>query len=198
VDDDQVMRLLAHESLAGMGFAVEEAEDGERALTAFDRSRPDFVLLDVDMPGMDGFETCASLRQHSGGKEIPVLMATGLTDSETIEHAFRAGATDFIQKPIDWQLLKHRVRFLMRAYEAFSDLRQTLGDLRESQGRLANAQRLAQLGDWEWIPESSDMLWSEEVYRIFQIEPRAGASTYEAFMGVVHPDDRPILEKAMQ
>ena len=198
VDDDQVMRLLAHEALARMGFTVEEAEGGEQALTAADRSPPDFVLLDVDMPGMDGFETCASLRQRSHGTEIPVLMATGLTDSETIDRAFRAGATDFIKKPIDWQLLNHRVRFLMRAHEAFSDLRQTFTELGQSQDRLANAQRLAQIGDWEWIPESSEMLWSEEVYRIFQIERRAGASTYEAFMSVVHPDDRPILEKAMQ
>jgi diguanylate cyclase (GGDEF)-like protein len=198
VDDDQVMRLLAHEALARMGFAVEEAEGGEQALTAVDRSPPDFVLLDVDMPGMDGFETCASLRQQSGGTEIPVLMATGLTDSETIDRAFRAGATDFIKKPIDWQLLNHRVRFLMRAHEAFSELRHTLSELRESQDRLANAQRLARIGNWEWIPGSSEMLWSEEVYRIFQIEPRAGASTYEAFLSVVHPDDRPMLEKAMQ
>lgn len=198
VDDDPVIRLLAAQALATLGFQVEEAEDGESALAAVDRAAPDLVMLDVEMPGLDGFETCAALRQRPHGREIPVLVATGHTDVETIDEAFRVGATDFIKKPLDWQILQHRVRFVMRASHAFSELRSTLSDLRQSQERLANAQRIARIGNWEWTPGETEMLWSEELHRIFGVEPGPGASSYAAFLAVVHPDDRERLEKAMQ
>jgi diguanylate cyclase (GGDEF)-like protein len=198
VDDDPITRHLAGQAVVTAGFEAEEAEDGELALLAVDRSCPDLVLLDVGLPGMNGFETCIELRRRNATKEIPILIVTGSTDSETIERAFAAGATDFIRKPIDWQLLQHRVRFAMRASEAFSEVRHTLSELRLSEERLAKAQRLAHIGSWEWTPGSVDMLWSEEVYRILGIELRAGASTYEAFMRVVHPDDRTIVDKAMR
>jgi diguanylate cyclase (GGDEF)-like protein len=198
VDDDPLVRLLAGQALTAVGFAVEEAEDGESGLAAIEASRPDLVVMDVDMPGLDGFETCAELRRRTPGEEIPVLIATGLTDTQSIDRAFQVGATDFIKKPFDWQILQHRVRFLMRASGAFKDLRQTLSDLSDSQERLANAQRLARIGHWEWIPGEAEMLWSEETYRILGIDLRAGASTYEAFLGAVPTQDRPKLEKAIQ
>lgn len=198
VDDDPIARHLASEALFAAGFDAEEAEDGERALLAADASYPDLVLLDVEMPGLNGFETCTELRRRSPDHEIPILIVTSSTDSETIERAFAAGATDFIGKPVDWQLLQHRVRFVMRASNAFSEVRHTLSELRLSEERLAKAQRLAHIGSWEWTPGSVEMLWSEEVYRILGIEFRAGASTYEAFMRVIHPDDRPIVDKAMR
>lgn len=198
VDDDPVIRVLARQALAALDFSVEEAEDGESALEALAQSPPDLVLLDVEMPGIDGFETCARLRALDVGREIPVLMATGRTDSETIDRAFQVGATDFIKKPLDWQLLQHRVRFVMRASHAFGELRQTLADLRNSQQRLASAQRLARIGHWEWTPGERQMLWSEELYRILGVEPRAGASTLDAFLSAVHADDRERLEKALR
>jgi PAS domain S-box-containing protein len=196
-DDDPVVRMLAARALEALGFRVEEVEDGDSALRSIDRERPDIVILDVEMPGMDGFETCRTLRLREAGGEIPVLIATGLTDAETIDRAFQAGATDFIKKPIDWQLLQHRVRFLMRAHGAFQELRHTLLDLSSSQDRLANAQRIAKLGNWEWTPGNSQMLWSDEVYRVLGVEERTEGATLEAFLSVVHPDDRNLLEKAM-
>jgi diguanylate cyclase (GGDEF)-like protein len=99
---------------------------------------------------------------------------------------------------LDWQILQHRVRFLMRASKAFADLRRTLSDLRGSQERLANAQRIARVGNWEWVPESEEMLWSDEVYRILGIAQRPGASIYPAFVDAVDPNDRDAFEKAMQ
>jgi diguanylate cyclase (GGDEF)-like protein/PAS domain S-box-containing protein len=138
------------------------------------------------------------MRRRNPDGEIPILIATSSMDSETIQRAFEAGATDVIKKPVDWQLLQHRVRFVMRASNAFSEVQHTLSELRVSEERLAKAQRLAHVGSWEWIPGSVEMLWSEEVYRILGIEFRAGASTYEAFMRVVHPDDRTVVDKAMR
>jgi len=90
-DDDESMRLLMRESLEQAGFAVEEAEGGTEALAAFDRSRPDIVLLDVMMPEMDGFATCSRLRQRPDGEHVPVLMVTALDDAESINRAYDAG-----------------------------------------------------------------------------------------------------------
>ncbi len=198
VDHDPVVRAAVAESLSAASFAVVEAESGSQALEIFDESAPDLVVLGVEMPGLGGIETCALLRQRPHGEQVPVLIATGLTDSETIDRAFKAGVTDFIETPIDTNLLQHRIRFMLRASRALSDLSHSLSHLRDSRERLANAQRLARIGNWEWEPAEAEMLWSEEVYRIFGLEQRAGVASYEALIEVVHPDDRDAVEKALR
>jgi diguanylate cyclase (GGDEF)-like protein len=198
VDDDPLVRLLVQEALARTGMHMEEAEDGWQALDSVRRALPDLVILDIELPGLDGLATCRMMRELPGCRDLPVMILTAHSDSETIDGAFEVGATDFINKPIDVQLLRHRVRFVMRAHNAFSELTRTLSDLRSSEKRLANAQRLARVGSWEWVPDTEEMLWSEEVYRIFKIPQRAGSSTYEAFLDIAHPEDRPALEKAMR
>ena len=124
VDDDPVVRLLASQALAQLGFTVEEAVDGETAVGSVDREHPDLILLDLEMPGIGGLETCQLVRQRHPTSEIPILVATGLTEDHTIDAAFEAGATDFVKKPIDWQLLQHRVRFIMRASRAMARLQE--------------------------------------------------------------------------
>jgi diguanylate cyclase (GGDEF)-like protein len=198
VDDDPVIRTVAGQSLEAIGLVIEESEDGAQALASIDGSPPDLVLLDVEMPGLDGFATCAALRQKSASEKIPVMIATGHTDTATIEQAFEVGATDFITKPLDPQLLQHRARFVLHASAASAELRHRLAELRHSQERLATAQRMASIGSWEWIPDADEMLWSEEVYRILGIEPARRASSYDALLAQVHPDDRATLDKAMQ
>jgi len=190
VDDDPVVRLLASRCLAAMGLAVESAEDGAAAIAAAHRVVPDLVLLDVEMPGLDGFETCAELRRQLPQRETAILIATGHTDKETIDRAFEVGATDFVSKPLDWPLLQHRVRFLLRAHDAFAELR-------ESGQRLENAQRLARVGDWEWHLAEGEMLWSAQVYAVLGVAPGAGAASRAAYLAAAHPEDRPILEKAL-
>ena len=120
VDDDLVGRTLVHEALAVEGFSVIEADCGDKALSIFETHRPDLVVMDALMPGMDGFQACKSLRNLPGGLDVPVLMLTGMEDVEAIARAFEAGAADFATKPIPWQLLTHRVRYLLRAKRAFA------------------------------------------------------------------------------
>lgn len=110
VDDDAGQRLLAGASLLQGGFSVVEAGDGEQALRVFQHEQPDAVLLDVVMPGLDGFAVCEALRRLPGGRYLPIVMVTGLDDVKSIERAYQVGATDFITKPIQWLVLHHRVR----------------------------------------------------------------------------------------
>jgi len=116
IDDDPMIRLLVASALQSIGLQTLEAGSGEEGLKLFSESAADAVLLDVMMPdGMDGFDTCKALREVPAGQHIPVLMMTGLEDLDSINKAFDAGATDFITKPINFPLLGHRVRYMLRA-----------------------------------------------------------------------------------
>jgi two-component system, sensor histidine kinase len=136
VDDDAVMRLLARTALEGSGWSVEEAENGREALEAFQRLQPDVVLLDVMMPEMDGFTACAALRKLPEGEHTPILIMTGLDDYNSITQAYDAGATDFLNKPLNGLLLTHRVRYVARSSRV-------LQELRASQASLAQARDAA-------------------------------------------------------
>ncbi len=113
VDDDRAMRQMIHKVLASNGFRVEQAEDGAQSLDICLRSVPDIVLMDALMPVMDGFEACSRLRQQPGTEAIPVLMVTGLNDEQSVDRAMKAGASDFITKPIYWPLLLQRLRHIL-------------------------------------------------------------------------------------
>jgi len=100
VDDDLSVRLMGRRSLEKAGFVVEEAENGEIALSSFKRLRPDAVLLDVSMPGIDGFTVCEEIRKLPGGELIPIIMVTGLDDIESIKRAYKVGAVTLSQKTL--------------------------------------------------------------------------------------------------
>lgn len=122
IDDDPSTLLLIGAALVKAGYEVVTANDGERGIAAFHEQPCDMVMLDVDMPGLSGFEVCARLRAD-GGDELPIVMVTGMDDIGSIERAYESGATDFIAKPIHWALIGHRVRYLLRGRQALLDLR---------------------------------------------------------------------------
>ncbi|HEX2829616.1 MAG TPA: EAL domain-containing protein [Burkholderiales bacterium] len=190
IDDDIVMRMLAREALEQAGFTVEEASDGQEGLETFEALRPDAVLLDVMMPVLDGFETCASLRSRESGVTVPVLMMTGLDDAESIHRVYEVGATDFITKPIALAMLGHRVSYVLRASRAFQELQR-------SEARLTNAQRIAQIGHWDWNLATGAVQRSEEVRRILGYTAETQLPERGIFLDAVHPDDRRAVEDAL-
>lgn len=115
IDDDPLIRMLVGEALRAGGFQILQASSGAEGLAMFKEHPVDAVLLDVVMPGMDGFKVCAEIRALPEGEHMPVLMLTGLDDLDSITRAFDTGATDFITKPINLPLLGHRVRYSIRA-----------------------------------------------------------------------------------
>jgi signal transduction histidine kinase len=141
IDDDPVQRHLCRQALEGAGFAVEEAGSGVAGIEIFTHISPDAILLDVVMPGMDGFTTCSRLRARENERSTPILMVTGLDDVASIERAYTAGATDFISKPFNWTILVQRIRYMLRAND-------TLYRLQLSERRLAEAERTAALGNF--------------------------------------------------
>jgi len=122
-DDDPMMRLLMLQMLAQVGLDAVEAEDGLQAVACYQRTAPDLVLLDVEMPGLDGFAVCRAIRRLESHSTVPIIMVTGGDELESVTQAYEAGATDFVSKPINWPILGHRVLYVLRASDAITRLR---------------------------------------------------------------------------
>ncbi len=114
VDDERAGREALEGLLLNQGYRLHFATSGAEALAAIRHLRPDLVLLDVMMPGMDGFQVCRQLRADAISAEIPVLLVTALDDRETRLEGITAGADDFISKPYDRGELRLRVKTIMR------------------------------------------------------------------------------------
>lgn len=121
-DDDPTHRRVLREVLEKCGFSVETAEDGKVALDLFSRAQPDVVLLDVEMPGLDGFAVCEAIRARETVRETPVFIITGREDEAAVERAYSVGATDFLNKPIGLTVLPHRIRYVLRTNTSLNDL----------------------------------------------------------------------------
>jgi diguanylate cyclase (GGDEF)-like protein len=122
-DDDPMIGILAGEVLQQAGYDVTVVSNAAGVLTAFERGRPDIVMLDVEMPGGNGFDICEQIRRSPVGAHLPILMVTGLDDTSSIARAYAAGATDFILKPIHWPVLPHRIGFMVKAHQTNNALR---------------------------------------------------------------------------
>lgn len=113
VDDYRATRLMLGEDLQQRGYRVIEAENGEHALNVYFEHKPDIVLMDIQMPVMDGLTACAHIKKIPGDQQAPVLVFTGMEDEESLDQAFQAGADDFISKPVNWIELSHRIKRLL-------------------------------------------------------------------------------------
>jgi two-component system chemotaxis response regulator CheY len=108
VDDSKVIRLVARRILEALNFAVEEAADGRQAMVACERRMPDVILLDWNMPEMNGIDFLRALRQTDAGKAPVVVFCTTETDISHIQEAISAGANEYIMKPFDSEILENK------------------------------------------------------------------------------------------
>lgn len=130
VDDIEVNRELLRHLLTPEGLVVDEAEDGLAALERIATDPPDVVLLDLQMPRMDGFEMCRRLKSNPATASIPVLMVTALSERDDRLEGIRAGANDLVTKPVDSTDLVLRVRNALHMRGLYTRLDRQLVDLR--------------------------------------------------------------------
>ncbi len=123
VDDEEQNRVLLRDWLEAHGHLTIEAENGEEALRSAAQAPPDAILLDVSMPGLDGFEVCRRLKGDPRTASIPILMVTALSERDQRLKGIEAGATDFLNKPVDLQDLLLRVRNALQTTQLFNDLK---------------------------------------------------------------------------
>lgn len=113
-DDDPIQRAFATAYLEKTAGEVHTCENGEEAVKRLARETFDCALLDIDMPGMNGFETLNALRSNPLLKRLPIIMVTSREDVASIDKAYRLGASSFTTKPVNWTLLSYQIRYVVR------------------------------------------------------------------------------------
>ena len=187
VDDDPTIRAGARAALAPLECRIVDAQSGEEALSLVANEMPALIILDVMMHGMDGFATCQRLRAMPHGRNVPVLIMTGLEDMDSIATAYTVGATDFITKPSQPRILQNRVRYMLRAGDAATALRQ-------NEEMLSAAQKMAGLGTWVCDSAGTLLRSTPEAERVYGVE---GPVTLHDLHAFIHADDRAKVELAI-
>jgi len=109
IDDEHDFRAICAHVLARGGYDTATAEDGQKGLAAFSERKPDLVVLDGNLPDLDGIEVCRRLRKLPGGEKVPVLMCTVRSAVVSIQDGLDAGVTDYVLKPFEMDDLLERV-----------------------------------------------------------------------------------------
>ncbi len=182
-DDDPMIRLLAQQALGRGSFDILQAENGKEAIEIFEAESPDLILSDVMMPVVNGFELCTAIRAMKQGEHVPIVMLTGLNDAESIECAFSAGATDFCEKPVNWELLPYKLNYILRASTVFRKLQ-------ASEERYSLVARGANDGLWDWDYKNNRVQFSPRWESMLGFKEGSIGSDPDEWIARIHPEDR--------
>lgn len=175
------------------------AESGLQALEKVKKHKISLALIDIIMPNMNGFELAMKINEDKSLKNIPVLFITASYSSkEIITEGFKCGAVDFLFKPFDIQLLISKIKMFLELFTYQEQLLQSEKILSEKQNILNEAQSLAHVGSWKWDLSSNTALWSDEMYRIFDLNPDTYDDKPESLLKIIHPDDKDSFAKNME
>ena len=212
VDNDLGNIRVLDQFLYSAGYNILVAKNGREGVERAERGRPDLILLDIMMPGMDGYDTCRHLKTRSATQDIPVIFLSALGDTENIVRGFEAGGVDYITKPFRQEevlarvtahmsIQRHKAELvaLNRRLETEIDRRKrTAAALAERELRLNEAQDLAGMGSWEEvIGGGEDHQWSENLYRLLGYAPGSVSATRERLLRHIPPEDRPRVQAAL-
>ena len=191
IDDDQTIHLWAKRNLPKAGFKLLSCLNGKEGIAAFKEHSPNIVLIDIEMPGMDGITTCSEIRKCQNSKNIPIAMMTVTENAEKITQCYAAGAAEFIRKPIHWEILGHRLDYMVKASA-------NLFKLAQNEMRLSKAKQMARLGDWEWQNHNNSVFWSDEIYSLVEVNKSQFSPDIHNFKDFIHPDDMPYVSEYLQ
>lgn len=212
VDDKPTNLRFLSQILIDRGYKVQRAISGQLALNAAVASPPDLILLDIMMPEMDGNEVCRKLKDREETKQVPIIFLTALNETLEKVKAFRGGCVDYITKPFEVEELLARIenqltiqRLSKQLKEQNSQLQQEISErkqadekLRRSEANLATAQRVAHVGSWEFDLLTQNITWSEELFRIFGLDPTEPEPNHAQLLKKVHHDDRALWKKSIE
>jgi two-component system sensor histidine kinase/response regulator len=177
VDDDPMVRRMLEALLSQEGYDLAFAASGPEALARLDELSPDVILLDVMMPGMNGFQVCQRLKADERWRHIPIVLVTALASKKDLVRGLDTGADEFLSKPVNDLELRARVRSMLRIKKQYDELEATLR-LREDLARMA----MHDMGS----PLTSIMLLTELLLKGSTIAPDTIAPEYVEEIEEIH------------
>jgi len=192
--EDDAILLVRELERGGYALTWERVQTTEAMRTALRKQAWDVIIADYSMPEFDAPSALALLQQT--GFDLPFIVVSGTIGEDVAVAMMRNGAHDYIMKDNLTRLVPAVERELREAHER-RKRREAEASLRQSERSLAEAQRVAHLGNWDWDIQANELRWSDEIYRIFGLEPQEFDATYEAFLQAVHSDDRESVQKAV-
>jgi PAS domain S-box-containing protein len=223
VDDSTANLQLLMSILKDRGYTVHPASDGKLALRFLRTTLPDLILLDIKMPGMDGFEVCRLVKADKRTRNIPIIFISVLEGEFDKVKAFQAGGVDYIAKPFQPEEVLVRVENQLRLRELTERLEQTISKrteeltktnqrlheevaermraedaLRKSEALLNATQRLSKVGGWEFDVGTGKLLWTEELYTIHEMPNDPAIDHVQESLSCYDPKDRPVIVAAFQ
>lgn len=188
VDDEPANLSLLKEALSSIGLKIRVVTSGLKAIDLAQRTRPRLILLDVSMPGIDGFETCQRLKADEATADIPIIFATAFSEVEQKIKAFSLGAVDYITKPFHVEEVLARVKVQLALQRLTVDLRTKNQALeQENQARLSAEQALTQSN--QQLQESLEQLQKTQV-QLIQSEKMS--SLGQMMAGIAHEMNNPV------
>jgi diguanylate cyclase (GGDEF)-like protein/PAS domain S-box-containing protein len=190
VDDNENNRDALSRRLQQRGYRVAVAADGEAALGAVARERFDLVLLDVEMPGLSGYDVLERLRGTHSQTALPVIMVTARSQGPDVVEAFRLGANDYVTKPVDFPVALARISTHLGHKRAIEQLR-------ESEQRYALAMQGANDGLWDWNLITNEVFWSDRWKALLGYSGDEIGHSPDDWFSRVHPDDLRRVKEAL-
>ena len=191
VDDDDTNRTLLARLFESKGFQVECACSGAEALSRVRDGQIDLVLLDMNMPGLSGFDVLKDLRSTYTPGALPIVILTGFGESRDLVEAFELGANDYVTKPVDFPVVLARIKTQLARQQAERALK-------ESEERYALAVRGANDGIWDWRLDIGEGYFSPRWRSVLGYDEHALLTSLDAWWHRVHPNDLGPLKAALE
>jgi PAS domain S-box-containing protein len=196
VGDNVMMRYAKSRVLAQAGYHVLEAGTGEEALALAASRQPNLIVLDVNLPGIDGLEVCRRIKQDRDTAHITVLHVTA--DERYKVACLEGGGDACLIEPIDPSELVATVRALLRLSDGQAENQRLLEQLRHSERQFSEATEAADCGMWDWNIRTGKLEWFGAHERLAGIEPGSFSGKVETFIDILHPDDRTRVWERLQ
>lgn len=194
VDDEELNIDFIFNELKN-DYNLKVASDGEVALQVLSKFDIDLILLDIQMPKLNGYEVAEAIMKDPRLKDIPFLFLTAQSDSRSLVHGFELGAKDYLTKPFNPKELHIRVKNHLTAHLQKKRIQEHQKEIETLNSRLEEAQHIAKVGSWSFDIVNKELEWSSELYNIFEIDKKFNPS-YKSCLNLIHPDDRITVDKA--
>ena len=197
VEDNAILALDLQEILSRQGYTVAGLlASGEEALDFLSGKQVDLVLMDIELAGeMNGINTAERLH---GTSDIPVVFMTGFSQDPLLEEAKIAAPYGYLIKPVPERELAATLEMALHRHRLDRELRESRSAFAKSEERLRMAQCAAHCGSWEWNLLTNENIWSDELWKLYDLEPKSCESSYKTWLQVIHPDDRIRVEEIVR